>query len=580
MTAPPPPHPLRQLFSLRKVQRRWIFAVRAGVCMATPIAAGWVLGDVPAGLTASLGAFTSLYGGGRPYLHRSVHLGVIAICFAAAVALGNWSGQLAWAGVLTVSAIAMVAVLFCNALTVGPPGAYMFVMARAAGIGLATQHLSPWRTGLLVLGGGVFSWLVHMSGTLGGFRRPERAAVMAAADAVAAYLGAMGAAAERSARHRAALALHHSWRVLVNFQPRAQKPGRSLQQFRLINRELHTVFADAMAAAAKDGSVPADTSQRVHRLRALAADPAASDGLASADIPPGHPGAGELVRQALRPGSSVLPIVIRVGIAVVIAGFVAAAAGVEHAYWAMAAAVLVLHQGFDWIRTLQRGIERLLGTWLGLGLAGVVLAVYPQGLRLVLVIFVLQFAIEMVVVRNYALAVVFITAIALTIASGGHRVSNIGELLLARGADNLIGVAVGIAVYLATTRGRDTARLSAALAATEGAVAAVAPHLASGAVLTPPARAARRDLQIRAIELLPAYDAALGGSARERSAAESLWPAVAAAEERAYRTLASCWGSRAELCAEMTERDRNEFGPPAVRFDEHGGWFPWRCKLG
>lgn len=330
MTAPPPPpHPLRQLFSLRKVPRRWIFAVRAGVCMAMPVAVGWALGDVPAGLTASLGAFTSLYGSGRPYLHRSVHLGVIAVCFAAAVALGDWSGQLAWAGVLTVSAIAMVAVLFCNALRVGPPGAYMFVMACAAGIGLATQHLSPWRTGLLVLGGGAFSWLVHMSGTLGGFRRPERSAVMAAADAAAVYLNAIGTAAERSARHRAALALHHSWGVLVNFQPRAHKPGRSLQRFRLINRELHAVFADAMGAAAKNGSVPADTSQRVHRLRALAADPAASDGLASADIPPGHPGAGELVRQALRPGSRVLPVVIRVGIAVVIAGFVAAAAGVE-----------------------------------------------------------------------------------------------------------------------------------------------------------------------------------------------------------------------------------------------------------
>jgi uncharacterized membrane protein YccC len=510
--------------------------------MATPVAVGWALGDVSAGLTATLGASTSLYGSGLPYLRRSVHLGVIAVCFAAAVVLGDWSARLPWAGVLTVSAIAMAAVLFCNALSVGPPGAYMFVVMCAAGIGIATQHQSLWRTGLLVLAGGAFAWLVHMSGALGGFRRPERAAVTAAADAVAGYLDAIGTAAERSARHRAALALHHSWRVLINFQPRAQKPSRSLQRFWPINRELHAVFADAIGAAANNKSVPPETSQRVRRLRALATDAAGSNGLASAaNIPLRHPGAGELVRQAIRPGSRVLPVVIRVGIAVVIAGFVAAAAGVEHSYWAMAAAVLVLHQGFDWIRTLQQGIERLLGTWLGLALTGVVLAAHPQGLWLVLVIGLLVFTIEMLEVRNYALAVVFITAIALTIASGGHLVSNIADLLIARGVDTLIGVAVGVAVYLATTRGRDTARLPAALAATEGAVAAAAPHFAGGAVLTPAARAARRDLQIRVIELLSAYDAAVGGSARERAAAERLWPAVAAAEERAYRTLASFW---------------------------------------
>ena len=79
----------------------------------------------------------------------------------------------------------------------------------------------------------------------------------------------------------------------------------------------------------------------------------------------------------------------------------------------------MLHQGFDWVRTVQRSLERLTGTWIGLGLAAIVLAAHPRAFGLALTVAALQFVIELCVVRNYALAVVFITPIALTVVSGG-----------------------------------------------------------------------------------------------------------------------------------------------------------------
>ncbi len=85
----------------------------------------------------------------------------------------------------------------CNALAVGPPGAYIFVVACAAGIGASAAHLAPWTLGLLVLGGGAVAWLVQMSGAVFGFRKPERAAVAAAAEAVADYLEAVNSPQER-----------------------------------------------------------------------------------------------------------------------------------------------------------------------------------------------------------------------------------------------------------------------------------------------------------------------------------------------------------------------------------------------
>lgn len=209
----------------------------------------------------------------------------------------------------------------------------------------------------------------------------------------------------------------------------------------------------------------------------------------------------------------------------------------------MAAAVLVLHQGFDWRRTMQRGIERTLGTWLGLVLAGGILLATPGGPWLAVILGALQFLIEMFVVRNYTMAVIFITPAALTIASGGHHVADVSAFLLARGVDTAIGCAVALLVFWLTRRDHPAARPPESIAATLDAISVVVRHLAAGAVTTDQARGDRRDLQLRAMAMLPVYDTAIGGSTRSRVAAERLWPTIVATEQLAYRTLAASWAT-------------------------------------
>lgn len=539
----PVANPLRNIFVINKVPRRWPFALRAGICMAVPVLVGWAAGDTAAGLIATIGGFTSLYGSGRPYLNRSVYLGVIAACFAAAVALGDWAAQTAWLAIVTVTVIAMLAVLVCHALAVGPPGAYMFVLACAAGTGVqAAAHLSPARLAALVLAGGAFAWCVHMIGALVRPRGPEKAAVAAAATAVATYVDSIGTdvSTEAQARHRAATLLHAAWVTLVNFQPVQPKPDRALYRLRVVNRRLHVLFAEAMRAADTGQPPLPDAAALARHLATVPAD-AITDEHGAEGVPLGRPSAVQLLRRAVTPGSASLQLAVRAGIAVAISGVIASALTMDHAYWAMAAAVLMLHQGFDWLRTVVRGVERAVGTWIGLGVAGVILALHPQGLWLALTIGALQFVIEMYVVRNYTLAVVFITPAALTIASGGAPVADLGELLLARGGDTLIGCAVALLVYWATQRLRHQRGLLTTISATVDTISAALPHLAAGDATTPAARADRRDLQLRAMALLPAYDAAIGGSAAQRVTAERMWPAVVSAEQISYRTLAACW---------------------------------------
>jgi hypothetical protein len=98
--------------------------------MGTPVLIGWAAGDIGAGVTAAIGAFTALYGSGRPYLNRGIELAIMAVTLAAAATLGILASPVVWAGVVTVAAVAMVAVLLCNALSVGPPGAFTITLAR------------------------------------------------------------------------------------------------------------------------------------------------------------------------------------------------------------------------------------------------------------------------------------------------------------------------------------------------------------------------------------------------------------------------------------------------------------------
>jgi uncharacterized membrane protein YccC len=231
---------------------------------------------------------------------------------------------------------------------------------------------------------------------------------------------------------------------------------------------------------------------------------------------------------------------VRVGIAAPLAGAAATLLGIGHAYWAIAAAVLVLHQGADRSRTLRRGAERLVGTWVGLAFAGGIMWLHPQGLWLALILAVLQFVIEMLVVRNYGLASVFITAAALTIATGTRQV-DVAEVLLARGSDTLVGCAVGVAVFLVTSRFQESTRLVESIADAVDAVAVTSAHLAGPDTATLPARAARRDLQLAAVTMRDAADAAEAGSVQQRATALRLAPVVTATEHLAYRTIAACW---------------------------------------
>jgi len=572
-TPPAPPSPslrLAALFKLRPAGRRWPFAARAAICTGVPVLIGWSAGEVTAGLMATLGAFTSLYGSDRPYLNRAIYLAVIAASFALAVALGVSASKTPLLVVPVIVLIAMVATFLCNALRVGPPGAYMFALACAAGTAMPIDSLTPVQIGLLIMTGGSFAWLAHMAGALVWPRGPERAAVAAAGAAIAHFVEAIGTLNEDAARHAAALAMHESWTTLVTHQPTRPRPNGSLSRLRAINRELNLLFASIMNAPTKANPSLAATAERARLLAARAMTPSKQiEHTDPTHVPLGHYGVLDSLKESLRPWSPALLIAARVGIATAIAGAIGAALGLERAYWAMAAAVLILYQGLDWVRSLQRGIERMGGTLVGLILAGAILAAHPQGPWLVLMLMLLQFVIEMTVIRNYALAVVFITAAALTIAAGGHPVPDIGHLLWARGVDTFIGCVTGLIVLAMTTPRSVAVRIPQELIRTLATLETVLGYTANGMVATHASRLARRDLQHRTIALLQAYDTSVGATPRHRDVAERSWPAVVAVQRLAYRILSTCWSLEDAGVDAAPDMAHTLFGPNGMERIKH-----------
>ncbi|MBC2681947.1 FUSC family protein [Corynebacterium anserum] len=167
-----------------------------------------------------------------------------------------------------------------------------------------------------------------------------------------------------------------------------------------------------------------------------------------------------LIGEGPQPGSETLPDQtythrelrghgLRFFIAPLVAGFlgvlsVTTIPELSHPYWAMVAGVAPLtpphHAG-----RIQRALQRILGTLAGVVTAAFLLSFPTLPWQVVVWIIILQFLGEIYIGRNYALALTFITPVALMMTQMAHPIP-VDALLLARTIETVIGafVAMGI----------------------------------------------------------------------------------------------------------------------------------------
>ncbi len=117
----------------------------------------------------------------------------------------------------------------------------------------------------------------------------------------------------------------------------------------------------------------------------------------------------------------------------------------NNTYWISIAAVAIV-QGRNFEHVRQRNMHRILGTFIGIALAWLILWFRPEKIIMIMIITVLQFIIELLVVRNYGFAVAFITPLTILLAETGSEVYHpVEQLMHARLLDTVIGSLIGLA---------------------------------------------------------------------------------------------------------------------------------------
>ncbi len=424
-----------QPFALPPAGRRWSPALRAAVAFAFPAALVTGLGNPEAAVFVIFGAFAVLYGEGRPFRVRGRVVLAAGLALLASCGLGGLVGELLTTGfgaslvmVVVVSAVAVVAVFVIDALRLGPPGALFFALV-CAGAMKAVESGASLVTLLLCTASGVLaSIIVSMAGMLGDHRKPERMAVEEAVRAVDAYVAARetgGSAIDL--RHRAGAAMADAW------------------------------------AAVYDGGVPSDpgeatllaTLQRARRtLAGFAPADDTDDLLVDPLVSFARPSVGFRLRRSLSFSSHAAISAMRVAVGCLGAGALSGWLGPERPHWAVLSALIVLQTGPDRVHGQVRAVHRFVGTVVGLGLFALIYQLGPTGYALVVLIAMLQFCIELFVPRNYALAVVFITPVALIAGGVATTDGPIGPVIRDRLVETVLGVVVAVfALYCVAPHG-------------------------------------------------------------------------------------------------------------------------------
>ena len=457
---------LRSLVTLAPSPPRRSNAIKAGLTVLLCLSVPTLLGRPDLGLLTVTGTFAVLYAAAAPLRRRAVTVAGIGLGLIVSTAVGAFTAGSVPLFAVTAVVLAMVTAGLCLALRVGPPGSYFLVLCSGIAYLLVGSHgTAPWLVPAMTAIGAAVAWTVTMVELVPDPRRPERLAVRTAVDAVAAYAasepGPDSRPLHRAASHALAAAeealAEGMWTAAPTLESELDAARRAYAE-RSSRAALHVVPGEEQGWDPRNPDagrwLETDEGQSDVPMPSAAAAERVEHAFADED----RRSIGSLRRRlidGLRWPGEPWSVALSVGVATALSILILLAIGgpdQPHLYWVIAFSALVLHQGGPRVARTHRALHRLVGTLLGLALFLLVTVIGPSGWWLILLIVALQFTIELLVTRNYGLAVTLITPLALLIASGGQMPANplavVGERLL----DTVVGVLVAIAVLWALGR--------------------------------------------------------------------------------------------------------------------------------
>ncbi|WP_434178294.1 FUSC family protein [Bacillus stercoris] len=538
----------------------WKKAIGSGFASGFPVLVGALAGHTDYGLTASIGGFVYLYAGGESYKKRALKLLLVSIGIALSFCLGTLLSGTLWMMAAVLGMVGAAAMFIFSALGIQGPAPMFFVLAFLVSSGLpADPSQALFRAGLTFLGG-IFAMGITLIGWLWNKHGPEGAVLQKTYDQLAACLSAVGTPGFHHAQHQTVLMLRTARQTVLDKGNGRKKSWHDERFFSLLEKADDIFLAIIhFSAETPDG----ETAQIEKALRQT------GDMLAHARIfntfqinenesepkrklfeeingvlhiasgrlekqldgePSRLPSSFYFLRNAFDWKSPVLIRALKYGIVLFAADMFALVFGFARSYWIPLSAAAVM-LGTTVVFTLHRAIQRSAGTVIGVMLAGAILFFKPCGVYIAFCIAALQCLLEMLIVRNYALAVPFLTANALVITESMHGGADTGYFMIARLTDVAVGSVIGLLGTMLLWRRFSTKRLPELMRNVIRLEGQFMEKLLTGQ------KADEHKLRVSLVRLRDAYDKALGEFPHAN--ADALWPAISGAQHLGYYLLSA-----------------------------------------
>ncbi|MDO5668707.1 MAG: FUSC family protein [Corynebacterium sp.] len=435
MREPLPPRPgFWDLFTaVHSPGRRWPGALRAAFVLALPGSVALLLGYDVEMLLIAAGGFTVIYGEGHPLRTRWRVMSIAALLLVTGSVAGAFVGSVVWdqgghwwllLSALFTASVATVGAFVQNALRLQPPGSFFIVMVTGGATMVARLGLNPFEVGAWACVGAASGLALGM---LPG-RAPERGAVDTLEKAVADFAAGDPSVARL---HQARTALSNAWNMLADAG--VIRAGRVVDTSR----------ADLVTRTLKAHRRLAALNTPGHAAEELTDTPNYVD-LNRTAIPHTRPSISYRLYRSLHRHSHATMTAAKVFGACLAAGVLGIAVGFDRPDWAVVSALLILQWGPDRLPGTIRGLHRLLGSLLGIGLFAALHLLDLNLWGLLLALAVCQFFAEVFVVRNYVLCVIFTTPLALMM--GNSLALPLGETVVSRTAEVSLSVIFALAL--------------------------------------------------------------------------------------------------------------------------------------
>ena len=541
---------LRDALRVRSAAYPWNRAIGSGIATCLPILIGLLLGDIIHGFSAALGAFTFLYIGAETYKQRAKKLAAVAICLAAAMVLGSLLAPYTILLSVVAGIIGVIAFYVLNTLQLLIPGPVFFVLIFCMATGLPLDPQSAWERGFYVLLGGALSWLLAMSSWLWTKRNHEKQMLIKSYRQLLAMLQSIGSPSFYQMQHLTILTLKQADRIIyaakrqpatLRLHEQAADIFQTLTQLKNndLPRDIRKPLEDQLSAiidALEDakGNWPAYAASELPLLKTLQSELEQAYNIASQrQIEEPIQVETESAWNVLRNGISRTNIAVRhalfYGLFIMIASLLAHGLGFNRPYWVpiTCAAVLI---GANMTLTIHRAIQRSLGTIVGTLIGGLILSLEPSGFYLILVVGLLQLCVELVIVRNYVFANMFIAPLVLVLVETMNPGNTVSYFVTARVMDTIVGSVIAILAVLLLWRSIHSRFVPIILKETILHMQELLRAIHSGEQ----EKKHTKKLMNNLIELRAAYERSLGDLSASQQRAEILWPAIMHAQHAGY----------------------------------------------